>query len=41
MVKFAGNQTRAGVGAMRWGKKLEVAPRSSDLSPWWRNNEER
>lgn len=20
-----------------WGKKLEVAPRSSDLSPWWPN----
>lgn len=35
-VKFAGSHSCAGLGESR-GKKLGVAPRSSDLSSWWQN----
>ena len=35
-VKFAGSHSCAGLGVSR-GKKLGVAPRSSDLSSWWQN----
>jgi hypothetical protein len=36
LLKVAGSQSRIGLSES-WGKKLEVAPRSSDLSSYWTN----
>lgn len=36
-VKGGGNHSTLRLGSLNWGRKLGVAPRSSDLSPMWLN----